>query len=97
MPLADPDAAAAYNRERWRTHGATYRANRTPEPPPLSRGQVLHEDVRQALELERLEVARLGRRRARERFAAWLRAEREWIGRTATVFVIGGLDGQQSR
>jgi len=97
MPLADPEAAAAYNRERWRTHGATYRANRTPPPPPVSRAQALSEDVSQALELERLEASRLGRRRARARFAAWLKGEREWLGRTATVFVIGGLDGQQSR
>ena len=94
-PLADLDARAAYNRERWRTHGATYRANRTPAPPPLSLSQALDEDIAQARELERLEASRIGRRRAARRFASWLKGEKAWLSVRAP-FVIGGLDADRS-
>jgi hypothetical protein len=94
MPYADPERAAAYNRERWRTHGAAYRAARPAALPPLSRQQVLDEDIRQEQALAALEGRRVGRRRAAERFEDWLAAERRWIRVSSTPFTIGGLDAQ---
>ena len=92
MPHADPDVRAAYNRDRWRTHGAMYRANRTPTPPPISRAQVLAEDIAQAHELERLEARRTSRVRAAAAFASWLKGERAWLA-VGSTYVIEGRDG----
>jgi len=94
MPLADPIAAADYNRERWRSHGAIYRAQRTPPLPPISRQQALNEDVAQARELERLEAKRIGRRLAARRFVSWLAAEKAWLA-VGSTFLIGGLDADR--
>ena len=93
MSYADPEVQAAYNLQRWRTHGAQYRANRTPAPPPISRAQALAEDVAQARELERLEARRVGRRRAASRFATWLRGERAWLA-VGSTYAIEGFDGR---
>lgn len=92
MPYADPERAAAYNRERWRTHGRQYRSARTAAAPPVSRQQVLEEDIAQQQELARLEARRLGGTWAQRRFADWLRNERQWIRVSSTPFTIGGLD-----
>src|SRR5690349_2674342 len=64
MPYADPEVAATRNREYWRERGRQYRANRTPPPPPVSRRQVLEEDIAQATALAELEAKRRGRGRA---------------------------------
>ena len=93
MPHADPDIRAAYNRERWQTHGAIYRASRTPAPPPISRSQLLAEDIAQAKALEAIETRRVGARRAAQRFADWLKGERAWLG-VGSTYVIEGLDGR---
>lgn len=96
MPYADPEREREYQHRRWQTHGAVYNAARPAALPPLSRRQVLDEDIAQARELERLETGRLGRWRAAERFAAWLAGERRWIRISSTPFAIGGLDAAGS-
>jgi hypothetical protein len=92
MPHADPEKRAEYNRARWRSHGHIYRAQRASSEPPLSRHQVLDQDIGQQQALELLEATRLGRQRAHQRFAGWLKAERTWLHVSSTPFVIGGLD-----
>lgn len=78
-PLADPDAAAAYNRARWRSHGRLYRASRQAPLTPMSLGQALDEDRRQAEALAALEARHIGRAMAQQRLASWLVAERRWM------------------
>lgn len=80
MPHADPDEAAAY-RAAWEARNPGWRrryADRRREPP-ISRQQVLDEDLAQQRELAKLEGRRIGHRRAGERLKEWIVGERRWI------------------
>ena len=88
MPYADPQENERRIRQLWRERGRQYRANRTPPPPPMSRHQVLDEDVAQAEALAELEGRRIGQARALERLKAYVAGERRWIRLTSSLFRI---------
>ena len=93
MPYADPVKNQDRIRQLWRERGHIYRANRPAAQPPVSRQQVLDEDVAQAVELAKLEAKRIGRRRARQRFEAFLAGERRWLRVTSSRFRLEDPDG----
>ena len=83
MPHADPDAAAAY-RAGWEARNPGWRARYADRRrlPPVSRQQVLDQDIAQQGELARLEGRLIGHQRAQARLLEWVRTERRWIRNT---------------
>lgn len=81
MPHADPEVAAAY-RAQWEKRNPGWRrryADGHHRENPVSRLQVLDQDVAQQRELMKLEARHIGHRRAEELLKQWIAAERRWI------------------